>query len=97
MPVRNETSTRFMDEIRVISRWAYFFAFLGFALAEATGLPERTWRNYESGVTIPATAILRFITLTGANPHWLLIGEGVMLSATPPRRADGKSGPPPSR
>jgi RNA polymerase subunit RPABC4/transcription elongation factor Spt4 len=30
MPVRNETSTRFMDEVRIISRWAFFFAALVF-------------------------------------------------------------------
>src|ERR1035438_2655006 len=35
MPIRNETSTRFMDEIRILSPWAYFFAFLGFAAAGA--------------------------------------------------------------
>jgi len=30
MPVKNETSTRFMDEIRIISPWAYVFVILGF-------------------------------------------------------------------
>jgi hypothetical protein len=30
MPIRNETSTRFTDEMRIISPWAYFLAFLGF-------------------------------------------------------------------
>jgi hypothetical protein len=30
MPVKNETSTRFMDEIHIISPWAYFLAVLGF-------------------------------------------------------------------
>jgi hypothetical protein len=37
-------------------------------LAGMLGLPARTWANYESGVTIPAEAILRFIAMTGANP-----------------------------
>jgi hypothetical protein len=32
MPVRNETSTRFMDEVRIISPWAYAIALLGYAL-----------------------------------------------------------------
>ena len=32
MPVKNETSTRFMDEIRIISPWAFFFAILGFLM-----------------------------------------------------------------
>jgi RNA polymerase subunit RPABC4/transcription elongation factor Spt4 len=30
MPVRNETPIRFMDEVRIISPWAFFFALLGF-------------------------------------------------------------------
>jgi hypothetical protein len=45
-------------------------------LADALNLPVRTWLNYESGVLIPAPVILRFIEVTGANPHWLLTGEG---------------------
>ncbi len=45
-------------------------------LAEDLELPTRTWLNYESGVVIPATVILRFIDLTRANPRWLLTGQG---------------------
>lgn len=45
-------------------------------LAEALRLPFRTWYNYESGCTIPAQIILRFIELTDADPHWLLTGDG---------------------
>lgn len=48
-------------------------------LAEALQLPFRTWHNYESGCTIPALTILRFMEVTGANPHWLLTGEGAPL------------------
>jgi hypothetical protein len=48
-------------------------------LAAALGLPDRTWRNYEAGVTIPATVILRFIEVCGASPNWLLTGEGEPL------------------
>ena len=44
-------------------------------LAEALGIPVRTWANYEMGVTIPAPVVLRFIELTGACPHWLLTGD----------------------
>jgi len=44
-------------------------------LAEALGLPARTWANYESGVTIPGLVLLRFIEVTGVEPHWLLTGE----------------------
>jgi RNA polymerase subunit RPABC4/transcription elongation factor Spt4 len=35
MPVKHETSTRFMDEIRIVSPWAYFFVVLGFLAAIA--------------------------------------------------------------
>jgi hypothetical protein len=59
-------------------------------LAEDLELPSRTWLNYESGVVIPATVILRFIDLTGANPHWLLTGEGDRY-ATAPRDEDRAS------
>jgi hypothetical protein len=45
-------------------------------LAKELDLPARTWLNYESGVVIPATVILRFIEVTGANPSWLLTGQG---------------------
>jgi hypothetical protein len=45
-------------------------------LAEALDLPFRTWHNFESGCTIPAQTILRFIELTDASPLWLLSGEG---------------------
>ncbi len=48
----------------------------GALLAEILGLPERTWHNYESGVTIPALVMLRFIEATGADPRWLLTGQG---------------------
>ena len=39
-------------------------------------IPFRTLHNYETGSTIPAHSILRFITLTGVDPHWLLTGDG---------------------
>ncbi|MFO0890720.1 MAG: hypothetical protein U0790_16445 [Isosphaeraceae bacterium] len=45
-------------------------------IAEALGIPFRTWLSYESGSTIPASSILRFIELTDADPHWLLTGRG---------------------
>ncbi len=45
-------------------------------LAQALEIPFRTLHNYESGCTIPALTILRFIELTGAHPHWLLTGDG---------------------
>jgi len=45
-------------------------------LAEALGIPFRTLHNYETGSTIPAHSILRFIEITGVHPHWLLTGDG---------------------
>lgn len=45
-------------------------------LAEALQIPVRTWLNHEAGVMIPAPVILRFIEITGADPYWLLTGEG---------------------
>ena len=45
-------------------------------LARRLGLPARTWYNYETGVTVPAEVLLSFIDQTGANPVWLLSGDG---------------------
>ena len=45
-------------------------------LARRLNLPARTWYNYETGVTVPAEVLLGFIDQTGANPTWLLNGEG---------------------
>ncbi len=52
-------------------------------VAEALQVPCRSWLNYEAGVTIPGLALLRFIELTGAEPHWLLTGEGDQYRANP--------------
>jgi hypothetical protein len=46
-------------------------------LARRLSLPARTWYNYETGVTVPAEVLLGFIDQTGANPLWLLTGEGM--------------------
>ncbi len=45
-------------------------------LARRLNLPARTWYNYETGVTVPAEVLLSFIDQTGANPVWLLSGDG---------------------
>ena len=75
MPVRNETSTRFMDEVRIISPWAFGFALLGYAvmgaavvfaiLRDKTGDPF-----YRLPVLVPlgivaGTAIACYILLIG--------------------------------
>jgi hypothetical protein len=45
-------------------------------LARALGISWRTWANYEAGVLMLGIVLLRFIERTGADPHWLLTGEG---------------------
>src|SRR4051794_35874726 len=48
----------------------------GSEMARRLNLPIRTWYNYESGVTIPAEVMLRFVELTSVEPLWLLHGKG---------------------
>src|SRR5947209_6191745 len=45
-------------------------------MARRLGLPIRTWYNYESGVTVPAEVVLKFVEMTGVDPVWLLRGTG---------------------
>jgi hypothetical protein len=52
-------------------------------LAGRLGLPSRTWVNYESGVTVPGEVLLKFVVVTGAEPLWLLRGEGPIYRVTP--------------
>ena len=51
------------------------------ALAEALGIPDQTWSNYESGVALPAPILLTLIEQTGVDPHWLLTGQGERYTA----------------
>lgn len=53
-----------------------FGAHGGPLLASRLRIPFRTLHSYETGSTIPAHAILRFIEVTEVDPHWLLTGEG---------------------
>lgn len=55
-------------------------------LARRLALPARTWYNYETGVTVPAEVLLGFIEQTGANPIWLLTGEGSRYRRTSDER-----------
>lgn len=48
----------------------------GPALARKLEIPNRTWYNYETGVTVPAEILLRFLEVTSAEPHWLVTGQG---------------------
>lgn len=45
-------------------------------MARRLDVPVRTWYNYESGVTVPAEVLLRFMELTEVETAWLLRGEG---------------------
>jgi hypothetical protein len=45
-------------------------------LAEALGIPVRTWVRYESGAPIPGLVLLRFIAVASVEPRWLLTGKG---------------------
>jgi hypothetical protein len=60
-------------------------------LAAALDVPAQTWRNYERGVTMPAETLLEFMVLTGADPNWLLTGDGERISSEllPSRFRDG--------
>jgi hypothetical protein len=53
-------------------------------LARRLNLPARTWYNYETGVSVPAEVLLAFVEQTGADPWWVLSGEGAKY-----RRRDG--------
>jgi hypothetical protein len=45
-------------------------------LADALEIPEQTWSNYESGVTVPAEIVLELQVLTSVTAGWLLTGDG---------------------
>jgi hypothetical protein len=63
-------------------RTEFFGEHGGPVLADLLGLPFRTWLNYEDGVTIPGEILLQFLEITGAEPRWLLRGEGLRCQAT---------------
>ncbi|MGH9504107.1 MAG: zinc ribbon domain-containing protein [Terriglobales bacterium] len=75
MPIRNDVSTRFMDEVRIISPWAFAIASLGYVAATAAavfaGLTNKTGdRFYTLPVLLPlalagGTVIAGYILLIG--------------------------------
>ena len=75
MILHGMTRERIARRVREIRRELYGESG-GPALAASLGVPAETWADYEAGVTIPAPVILGLIELTGADPHWLLSGEG---------------------
>jgi hypothetical protein len=62
-------------------------------LARRLGLPARTWYNYETGGTVPAEVLLRFIELTGVNPRWLAHGVGPKYRDRPEDRLISETTP----
>lgn len=57
----------------------------GALMARQLGVPVRTWYNYESGVTVPAEVLLRFLELMNLEPLWLLDGQEPRYRAQPTR------------
>src|SRR5438270_12602737 len=55
----------------------------GLECARQLEIPNRTWYNYEIGVTVPAEILLRFLEVTSVEPHWLLSGEGSKYRTLP--------------
>ena len=45
-------------------------------MADALGITLRTWKNYESGVVMPAKTVLLLIDTMRINPSWLRTGKG---------------------
>jgi RNA polymerase subunit RPABC4/transcription elongation factor Spt4 len=72
MPVKHETSTRFMDEIRIISPWAYFFVVLGFVAAIAAVV----YATFSGNPPFPLAAMVPLAILGGIvlGCYILLIG-----------------------
>ncbi|WP_337177200.1 hypothetical protein [Paludisphaera sp.] len=51
-------------------------------LANELGITFGAWVGYETGATMPASVMLLFLQRTGANPRWLLTGDGPRYSAS---------------
>jgi hypothetical protein len=45
-------------------------------MAAWLGVPARSWYNYERGMAIPGTVILKIIVVFSVEPEWLLHGTG---------------------
>ncbi len=75
MPVRNETSTRFMDEVRIISPWAFVCASLGYvAAAAAIVFATLTDKTGDHFYTLPVLVPLGILGGTVVACYILLIG-----------------------
>jgi RNA polymerase subunit RPABC4/transcription elongation factor Spt4 len=75
MPIKNETSTRFMDEVRIISPWAFVIAFLGFAVAMAAEVfALLTDKSGDPFYKLPVLVPLGIVAGTAFACYILLIG-----------------------
>jgi hypothetical protein len=61
MPVKNETSTRFMDEIRIIPLWAYILAIVPYVAAFAAV----TYATLSGNPPMPMTAMVAMSLVGG--------------------------------
>src|ERR1700686_1119271 len=75
MPVKNETSTRFKDELRIISPWAYVFASLGVAaLIGAMVFAKFTDKSGDKFFTLPMLPPVLLLSAAVTACYILLIG-----------------------
>ena len=72
MPVRNDNSTSFMDEVRLLSRWAYFFASLAFLSLPA--LVAFIARYDPTKPSVAVVALAGILTGTAVACYILLMG-----------------------
>jgi Double zinc ribbon len=72
MPVKTETSTHFMDELRVISPWVFFFAILPYVAAIAA-ITYATFSG-KPPMSLPAMVALGILGGTVLACYILLIG-----------------------
>lgn len=72
MPVKNQTSTRFADEIRIISPWAYFIAVMGF-LAVLIGVIAATLAD-KNPPPLPAMVAVGLFAGAALACYILIIG-----------------------
>jgi hypothetical protein len=75
MPVKSESSTRFMDEVGIISPWAYATASLAYAMAGAAIVfAKLTDKSGDRFHTLPALIPLGILGATAIACYILLIG-----------------------
>ena len=75
MPVKNETSTRFMDEVRIISPWAFFSASLAYVVAGAAVIfAFFTVKSSDRFYTLPVMVPLAIFGASLIACYILLIG-----------------------